>query len=172
MGALVFVTLGSNIDPEVNLPRAVRLLAARLALRATSRVYQTAPLDARGDVAAGQGAFLNAAALVETDLPPVSLKFDVLRGIEAEMGRARTSDRYAPRPIDLDIALYGSLVIDDPDHRLTIPDPEILTRAHVALPLADLAPDFVHPVTGQTLAALAAPFVGAPGVSLFPLSLR
>ncbi len=65
-------------------------------------------------------------------------------------------DKFAPRPLDLDIALFGDRVINDP--RLTVPDPDILTRAHVALPLADLAPEWVHPSTGQTLAQIAARF--------------
>ncbi len=169
--APVFVTLGSNVAPESNLPRAVRLLGERLALRAVSRVYRTAPLDASGRVMIKQGHFLNAAALVETDLPPAALKHDVLRPIEAEMGRVRSADKYAPRSIDLDIALYGDLVLDDPESRLTLPDPEITTRAHVALPLADLAPDFVHPVTGETLAAIGARFRGQPGVALHKINL-
>lgn len=167
----VFITLGSNIAPEANLPRAVRRLRERLTLRAASRVYRGAPLDAGGRVAAGQGYFLNAAVLVETDLPPAALKFDVLRAIEAEMGRVRGADRYAPRPIDLDIALYGDLVLNDPESRLTLPDPEIITRAHVALPLADLAPDFVHPVTGETLAAIAARFRNQPDIALHAIDL-
>ncbi|MBN1200564.1 MAG: 2-amino-4-hydroxy-6-hydroxymethyldihydropteridine diphosphokinase [Anaerolineae bacterium] len=160
----VFITLGSNIAPEENLPRAVRLLAQRVTIKAVSRVYETPPIDASGQVNPDQGAFLNAAVLVETNLPPGALKLDVLRAIESRLGRVRSADKFAPRPIDLDIALYGDRVINDPAARITIPDPDSLTRAHVALPLADLAPGFAHPVTGQPLAAIAAPFAGQAGI--------
>ena len=173
----VFITLGANINPAANLRRAVRLLGAQLALKRVSRVYESPALDAEGRVSAGQGHFLNAAVLIETDLAPAMLKFDVLRQIEAQMGRIRTSDKYAPRPIDLDIALYGSLVIDAPapathgSGRLTIPDPDTLTRAHVALPLADLAPAFIHPLTGQPLAAIAAALAAHASISVSDIDL-
>jgi len=161
----VFITLGSNIAPERNLARAVRMLGQNhhLALCAMSRVYETAPVDAGGGIAHDQANFLNAAVLIETDYySAFSLKYHVLRFIETCLGRVRGADRFAARPIDLDIALYGDHVITTP--LLTIPDPDILKRAHVALPLADLAPEFVHPCTGQTLAAIAALFAAQPGV--------
>ncbi len=162
----ILITLGSNIVPETNLPRAVRLLSERVIVRAVSRVYQTAPRDAQGKITTAQGYFLNAAAWIETDLPPAVLKAEVLRGIEAALGRVRTADKFAPRPIDLDLTIYGDQVIDDPAARLTLPDPDLLTRAHVALPLADLAPDFVHPITGTTLSMIAAPFIHQPDITI------
>lgn len=157
----VFLTLGSNIEPRVNLPRAVALLAERLRLRAVSRVYETEPVGAPG-----APPFLNAAVLIETNLAPRALKQDVLRPLEARLGRVRTGDPNAPRTVDVDVALYDELILEDPVNRITLPDPEILTRAHVALPLADLAPDWRHPVTGETLAAIAARFAGSPGVRI------
>jgi 2-amino-4-hydroxy-6-hydroxymethyldihydropteridine diphosphokinase len=162
----VFIALGSNIEPEKNLPRAVRRLAGRFRVQAVSRVYRTAPLGLTA-----QADFLNAAALIETDLSPLALKYDVLRPIEASLGRIRGADKNAPRTIDLDIALYGDLILDDPAHRITIPDPDIITRAHLALPLADLAPDFVHPLAGRTLSEIAARFADHPGVTLHALTL-
>lgn len=156
----VLITLGSNIDPRVNLPRAVALLGEAVIVRAVSPVYESAPVAADGSLNPAQSSFLNAAVLAETDLPPLPLKMDVLRGIEARLGRVRTADKFAPRPIDLDLALYGDWVVNDSAAGLILPDPDILTRAHVALPLADLAPDMVHPLTGQTLAAIAARLVG------------
>jgi 2-amino-4-hydroxy-6-hydroxymethyldihydropteridine diphosphokinase len=158
----VIVLLGSNIAPEINLPRAFRLLAERAVISAVSCVYESAPLDAAGQMIPDQGVFWNAAARIATGLPPAVLKRDVLRPIEARLGRVRTADRFAPRPIDLDVVLYGGLVLDDP----RLPDPGILTRAYVALPLADLIPTFTHPITGQTLAAIAAKFAGAPGIAV------
>jgi len=164
----VFITLGSNIAPEYNLRRAVALLGQNhhLTIRAVSRVYTTAPVSASGAISREQPPFLNAAASVASDgyYSPLQLKFNVLRFIELLLGRKRSHDKFAPRVIDLDIALYGNLVIHTP--YLTIPDPAILTRAHVALPLADLAPDHPHPITGEPLGAIAASFAGTPGITV------
>lgn len=163
----VFITLGSNIEPEQNLRRAVRMLAQNhhLTLCAVSRVYQTAPVGADGAIVLNQPLFLNAAVLVETDYySAFRLKYDVLRFIETCLGRVRGADKFAPRPIDLDIALYDNRIIAQP--HLIVPDPNIARYAHLALPLADLAPDFRHPLTGQTLRALAAPFVGKASLSV------
>jgi 2-amino-4-hydroxy-6-hydroxymethyldihydropteridine diphosphokinase len=163
----VLITLGSNIAPEIHLPRAVLMLRQNhhLVVCAASPVYESAPVNAAGRIAPDQAQFLNAAVLIETDYySPFSLKYDVLRFIERCLGRARSADKFAPRTMDLDLALYGARVIADP--RLTVPDPDILTRAHVALPLADLAPEWVHPVTGQTLGTIAAPFRGTAGIAV------
>ena len=156
---VVFITLGSNIEPETNLRRAVRMITQNrhLTLHAISRVYESPAIDAAGQIAPDQDHFLNAAVMVESDghFPPMALKYNMLRFIELCLGRTRGPDKYAPRTIDLDIALYGDQVIDTP--HITIPDPDILTRVHIALPLADLAPNLPHPVTGRSLAAIAAP---------------
>jgi len=152
----VFVSLGSNIDSERNLREAVRRLAASCRLLAVSPVYETAPV---GNTE--QPNYLNAAALVETELTAAELKERVLQVIEGELGRVRTEDKNAPRTIDLDIALYGDAVLDlGPRH---IPDPDILRYPHVAVPLADLAPRLRHPETGQTLAEIVR---GLPDVGL------
>ncbi len=144
----VCIALGSNIQPEANLPEAVRRLAAHCRVLAVSPVYETAPVGKTD-----QPNFLNAAVLIETDLSAEALKTQVLQAIERELGRIRTVDKNAPRTIDLDIALYGDAVLDlGPRH---IPDPDILRYPHIAVPLADLAPDLCHPETGQTLAEIA-----------------
>ncbi len=163
----VLITLGANIAPRHNLPRALALLRAdpRVTLHAVSRVYETVPLDATGAPIAGQPPFLNAAAWLWCDAatcPPLVLKFEVLRPIEARLGRVRRADKFAPRPIDLDIALYAARVLNSP--RLTLPDPQITTRAHVALPLDDIAPNWPHPLTGEPLRTIAARFAHAAGV--------
>lgn len=165
----VLLTLGANIDPARNLRRAVAMLRQNhhLVVIAASPVYASAPVNAAGDIATDQDAFLNAALHITTDYyTPYTLKYVVLRFIEHCLGRVRTADKFAPRPIDLDIALYGDRVLALPDAQITLPDPDILTRAHVALPLADLAPEWVHPVTGQTLAAIAEPLRSADGPRL------
>jgi 2-amino-4-hydroxy-6-hydroxymethyldihydropteridine diphosphokinase len=155
----ILVSLGSNIEPELNLPRAIALLAERLVVRALSAVYVSPP--AGGAVGPP---FHNAAVWLVTDLPPAALKREVLRPVEARLGRVRGADKNAPRTIDLDLALYGGRVIDDPAHGLVLPDPGILVWPHVALPLADLAPDFAHPVAGRTLGEIAAGLAGAGGL--------
>ena len=145
----VFVSLGSNIDAEHNLRRAVQMLAQRCRLVAVSPVYETLPV---GKI--DQPNFLNAAALIETDLTPAALKVGVLQAIEYSLGRRRSADRNAPRTIDLDIALYGQRVLEVGERR--IPDPDIQRHAHLARPLADLAPTLNHPETGETLDEIAA----------------
>lgn len=140
----VFVSLGSNIDPERHLKDAVRLLAERCRLLAVSPVYQTRPV---GTVA--QPDFHNAAALIESGLSAAALKTQVLAEIEQALHRVRTTDKNAPRTIDLDIVLFDSEILDLGYRH--IPDPDLLTYPHLAVPVADLAPQFVHPETGQTL---------------------
>jgi 2-amino-4-hydroxy-6-hydroxymethyldihydropteridine diphosphokinase len=169
----VFLTLGSNLDPERHLPEAVALLDERAALVRISRVYRSVPLGPAGETL-DQPPYLNAAALIRvaSDSIPLELRTNILRPIEAAVGRVRKADKYAARPIDIDIALFGDLVLDDPINRITIPDPEILTRAHIALPLADLDPDALHPVTGETLREIAARFADTPGISPTSLTLQ
>jgi 2-amino-4-hydroxy-6-hydroxymethyldihydropteridine diphosphokinase len=143
----VFVSLGSNIHPEHNLQAAVQRLASHFRLHAVSPVYETAPVGKTD-----QPNFMNAAALIETDLDAAALK-PALQAIEQELGRVRTQDKNAPRTIDLDISLFDEQVLDvGPRH---IPDPDVLKYAHVAQPLADLAPQLRHPETGQTLEEIA-----------------
>ncbi|MGC9334521.1 MAG: 2-amino-4-hydroxy-6-hydroxymethyldihydropteridine diphosphokinase [Anaerolineae bacterium] len=144
----VLIALGSNINSERNMREAVRLLALRCRMIAISPVYETVPV---GNTE--QSNFLNAAALIETDLNAMELKARVLQVIEEEMGRVRTEDKNAPRTIDLDIALFGDKILDlGPRH---IPDPDILRYPHIAVPLADLAPTVRHPEDGRTLHEIA-----------------
>ena len=143
-----YISLGSNIDSEHNMREAVRRLSLRCRLLAVSPVYETAPVG-RTD----QPKFLNAAALVETDLTAPELKTNVLQVIEGELGRVRAEDKNAPRTIDLDISLFNEEVFDLGQRH--IPDPDILKYPHIAVPLANLAPRQRHPETGQTLGQIA-----------------
>ncbi len=165
MAERVFIAMGSNIDPEANLRLAVAHLASRLGLLRVSRVYQTVAVKGSGPK------FLNAAVLAETGLDPAVVKFEILRPIEAQLGRQRGEDKNAPRTIDLDLALYGRKIIDDPQAGIRLPDPDILRWGFVAIPLADLDPVFVHPVSGETLAAIAERLASAGGVAPYPLAL-
>ena len=146
----ILLSLGSNIEPERHLMAATRRLATRVEILAVSRVYATVPVGVR------QGpVFLNAAVEIRCPLSAGDLRHQILRPLEEELGRRRSADRNAPRTLDLDISLFGQRVIRDQALGLEIPDPEILTRAHVAVPLADLAPSVRHPITGQTLLQIA-----------------
>jgi 2-amino-4-hydroxy-6-hydroxymethyldihydropteridine diphosphokinase len=154
----VFISMGSNIDGERNLREAVRRLSSRCRLLAVSPVYETAPVGkadevGRADQVGKADNFLNAAALIETDLAVAELKANVLQVIEQELGRVRTEDKNGPRTIDLDISLFNDQVFDVGQRH--IPDPEISKYPHIAVPLADLAPDQRHPETGQTLGQIA-----------------
>jgi 2-amino-4-hydroxy-6-hydroxymethyldihydropteridine diphosphokinase len=144
----VLIALGSNIEPEANLRRAVQCLAARAHLIAVSPVYETVPVGKTD-----QPSFLNAAALIETEREAAALKEQVLGEIEQELGRVRTADKNAPRTIDLDITLYGDRVLDLGSRH--IPDPDLLEYPHVAVPAADVAPTYRHPETGRTLREIA-----------------
>jgi len=138
------IAFGSNIRPEENLPAALALLRREAQVLKMSAVYRTPPV---GNPEAPY--FLNAAALVETDLPPNALR-ERLRRIEAALGRKRTDDPNAPRTIDLDILLYEG----EP------PDPDLYKYPHAAIPAAEVAGNWLLP-EGKTVSALAAEMMPA-----------
>lgn len=147
----VFLSLGSNIDPDIYLPAGVNRLAALGEVVAVSSIYETLAV---GDPT--QPNFLNAAVILLTPLSADLLK-QQLRAIELSLGRQRSADLNAARTIDLDIAFFNhDILLVGKRH---IPDPDILAQPYLAQPLAELAPDFIHPETGQTLSAIAAPFL-------------
>lgn len=150
-----YIALGSNIDPEANLPAAVVRLAELIEVAAASTVYETEPVGAPG-----APRFLNAALRVRWAGTPHRLR-GLLRRVEAELGRVRTVDPNAPRTIDLDLALVPGLRLEDPGANLFLPDPEIPRRAHLAVPLAEIAGAETYPATGESLAAIAAALEGA-----------
>lgn len=131
--------IGSNIQPEANIARALDLMRERFTVRELSSAWRTEPVGTKGPY------FLNLAARIETDLDAESLKWGVLREIEERLGRVRTADKYAPRPIDLDIVLFDGEVLDE----------GLWERGYIALTVAELEPDLVHPGTGETLAEVA-----------------
>ena len=142
----VYVAVGSNIRPEESIRAALDLLSREVDVTGVSTFYRTAALG-RPE----QAEFLNGVVRVRTSLGPRVLKFQVLRRIEAQLGRVRTGDRYAPRTIDLDLVLYGDRVIDEPDLRVP---PEDVRRPFVALPLLELAGDCALPGAGEPLSSL------------------
>ncbi len=147
------VGVGSNIEPATNLPAALARLREAVTVRGLSGVYETTPVGSRGTPN-----FLNAAVLVEADLAPAELKWRVLRPIESALGRLRGPDPNAPRPIDLDLVLWegGGLLL--PDDEIELPDPELTTAAHVAIPVAELQPEWMDPRSGRSLGDIAAAF--------------
>jgi len=151
--------MGSNIEPRTHIVRAANLLLESFPLARFSRVFETEPIGALE-----APWFLNAAAAIATDLAPRELKYGVLRPLESRLGRERSSDRNAPRTIDLDIAMYGEQIISDSAAGLEIPDPHILTTSHIAVPLADLEPDMLHPLEGRSLKEIAASLAAGPVV--------
>ena len=145
----VLISLGSNVEPERHIPAAVELLEedACLNVLAVSSVYRT---EAVGPP--GQPPFHNAAMLVETGLEPPALRLR-LRAVEDHLGRVRTGDPYAPRTIDLDIAMIEG--VETEVEGTPIPDPEIPRQAFLAVPMAEVAPEWVEPATGWTLRRIA-----------------
>lgn len=134
--ARAFIGIGSNMEPAKNVIAAVRDLAQQTRVTGISTVYCTDALD-RPE----QPHYFNCVVEIETDVPPAEVKHGMLRPIENRLGRIRSGDKYAPRPIDLDLILYGDLVMDTGDIRL--PEPEILERPFLAIPLFELVPDLV-----------------------------
>ena len=140
----VYIALGANLgDRRANLSEALRRLEPEVHVEAVSALYESPPQPP-----APPPAYLNAACRVTTKLEPRPL-LDYLKRIERDMGRSDAA-RWAPRPIDLDIALYDDRVVNDAD--LVIPHPRMTERAFVLRPLLDLDPELVHPVTGRRLA--------------------
>jgi 2-amino-4-hydroxy-6-hydroxymethyldihydropteridine diphosphokinase len=143
----VFLGVGSNLEPERHLGAALERLAVHLTLEDVSTFYLTIPLGGRA-----QPPFWNGVLAARTELDPWTLKFQVLHGVEASLGRMRSEDRFASRTLDLDLLIYGKLVLAE--ERLVLPDPVIRERPFVARPLLELAPGLVLPDTGEALAEL------------------
>ena len=144
MAEEAYIAVGSNIEPQDNILNALIALKTYVTITAISNFYRTSPVGKRE-----QPEFINGVVKIKTNFKPRLLKFDVLRNIEKCLGRVRSIDKYTPRTIDLDLILYGSLVIDEPDFHL--PDPIIRLYPFVAVPLLEIAPELMLPDTRTPL---------------------
>jgi len=140
-----YLSLGSNLgDRQSNLDQALKMISERMRLGKVSSIYDTEPVGM-----VNQPSFLNLACEVVTRLTPEGL-LALLKGIEQKMGRYSRSGE--PRIIDIDIVLFGDQAVNVPG--LIIPHPKMHERAFVLIPLAEIAPDFVHPVLKKTIKEL------------------
>jgi 2-amino-4-hydroxy-6-hydroxymethyldihydropteridine diphosphokinase len=138
----VFVAAGSNVEPFVNLGRALDELVRHYPRLRCSPAYRNAAVGFAGED------FVNLVIGFETD-DDVHTVLRHLHAAEAACGRERRAPKWAPRPMDLDILLYGSKVCDEPG--LVLPRPDLVRRAYMLGPMAGLAPDCVHPTLGSSM---------------------
>ena len=140
--AAVYLGLGSNIDAENNLRLAIRELRRRFGDLIVSPVYRSAPIGFDGPD------FLNLVVAMSTDADPLQL-LEQIEQIHEAAGRSRGPDKFRSRPLDIDLLLYGDRV--EPDPPLRLPRKDVLEYGFVLRPLADIAPDLVHPISGRTI---------------------
>jgi len=140
--ATIYVGLGSNIEPEEHLGIAIRQLREYYGQIDVSSVYRSAAVGFAGDD------FLNLVARLRSEETPLQICEEIER-LHDLSGRVRGSEKWSSRPLDIDLLLYDDLVIDEPPVR--VPRSDILEYSFVLRPMAELAPDLVHPVTGKTM---------------------
>ena len=147
----VFIAAGSNAEPVKNLKLALAELEKSFAPLRVSPAYRNKPIGFEG------ADFINLVVGFETDLEIDAVR-QRLQEIEGLCGRPRTAPKWGPRSMDLDILLYGNEVRDEPD--LKLPRPDLVRRAYMLKPIADIAPDLRHPTLGKTMRELWSEFEG------------
>jgi 2-amino-4-hydroxy-6-hydroxymethyldihydropteridine diphosphokinase len=136
---LAYLNLGSNIQPQTNLPTAVNLLSQYGEILKCSNAWESKSVGAIGPN------FLNACVLFKCTFDPMTLKDEVIHPIEAQLGRRRNQDKNAPRTIDIDIIVFDDKPLRD----------NIWETAFVIVPLADIYPEYQHPTTGEAVREIA-----------------
>jgi 2-amino-4-hydroxy-6-hydroxymethyldihydropteridine diphosphokinase len=157
----VYVAAGSNVEPERNLRQALGLLRASFPGLSASRAYRNRAVGFSG------ADFLNLVVGFSTDLPLAAV-LERLHEIETLCGRPRAAPKYAPRAMDLDVLLYGDAVGEFPG--AILPRPDLVRRAYMLGPLAELAPDLVHPTLKRRIGELWSEFDRADQ-ALVPVAL-
>ncbi len=143
--AEIFLSIGSNIQPSANITRCALALDKHFHNVVWSSVYQSAAVGMTGDD------FLNAVVSAETT-DSINDVETTLKAIEKDQGRQRSSNKYMSRTLDIDLLLYSDVVLNT--SAVELPRAEILTAAHVLVPLAELVPSNIHPVTKKTYSQL------------------
>ncbi|MFL6600523.1 MAG: 2-amino-4-hydroxy-6-hydroxymethyldihydropteridine diphosphokinase [Steroidobacteraceae bacterium] len=141
----VYVAIGSNIDPEENIAKAARELQHLFPDARFSSWYRNRAVGFDGDD------FVNGVVGFTTDLP-LSSVIEKLHAVEGHCGRPRNAPRWAPRAMDLDVLLYDDVVCAEPT--MTLPRPDLLKRPYMLGPLAEIAPEVVHPTAGLSIGEL------------------
>lgn len=141
----VYVAAGSNIQPQLNLRSALSALKRRVGEIRVSKAYRNKAVGFDGPD------FINLVIGFETELTLTEV-LSVLQAVEGLCGRARKAPKFEPRTMDLDLLLYGDMVCAT--HAITLPRPDLIKRAYMLGPLAELAPALVHPTLKQTMTDL------------------
>jgi 2-amino-4-hydroxy-6-hydroxymethyldihydropteridine diphosphokinase len=141
----VYVAIGGNVDPLNYLRRALKLLERQFGELAVSPAYRNPAVGFEGED------FINLVVGFRTPLPPAAVR-ERLQAIEAACDRRADAPKWAPRTMDLDILLYGDLVSDTPG--LVLPRPDLVRRPYMLKPMAEIAPDLVHPTLGKSMREL------------------
>lgn len=134
-----YLSIGSNIEPELHLPQAIQILRKYGKVQAISTAWESHAIGSNGPN------FLNACVLFITSLKAHELKEQVIRPVESELGRVRSADKFAPRTMDIDIVLFDGEPLN----------PEVWSKAFVVVPLADLLPNFELPPGYEKLSKVA-----------------
>jgi 2-amino-4-hydroxy-6-hydroxymethyldihydropteridine diphosphokinase len=132
---LAYLNLGSNIQPETNLPKAVNLLSNYGEIQKVSNVWESEPVGTQGVN------YLNVCVLFKSTFTRLELKDQVTRVIETQLGRKRSADKYASRSMDIDIVLFDDIPVNT----------SFWSLAYVVVPLADIYPEYRIPETGETV---------------------
>lgn len=132
---LAYLSLGSNIEPEANLPKVMKLLSGYGEILKVSRVWESEPVGTAGPN------YLNACILFKSIYIQDEMKNKIIHPIEEQLGRQRGEDKYAPRSIDIDIVIFDDKAIGE----------DWIALAYVVVPLTEIYPEFLNPITKEKI---------------------